>query len=408
MKTDIKKKCRICGGELTQFLSLGKQPIANAFLRKEDLKKPEYKFELAAGFCDSCKMMQLVNTVDKEKLFNEHYAYFSSVSRTMEEHFREYADELTKRFLKEQGELAIEIGCNDGIMLKDFDKNKVRLLGVEPSSNVAEVARQRGFEVITEFFDTKLAKKILNEKGTAKIIYGANVICHIDALHEVAEGVKILLSKKGVFVFEEPYVIDIMEKNAYDQIYDEHVWFFCVSSLKNFFQQHGMTIFDVQRQPTHGGSMRYYVCKKGDYEINKNVKLALEEEEKKGLLKLEIYNNFASNVEKSKKMLVQKLRELKAQGKRICGYAASSKGTVVLNYCNIGTEILEYISDNTPTKQGLFSPGKHIPIVSPDKFHENLPDYALLLAWNYADEIKKKEKQYNIKFIVHIPYARIL
>ncbi|MFH1827833.1 MAG: class I SAM-dependent methyltransferase [Nanoarchaeota archaeon] len=406
-------KCKICERELIPFLNLGKQPIANAFLKKEDLEKEEYFFNLATGFCDSCKMMQLVNTVNKEVMFNENYAYFASISKTMEAHFKEYSNKLTKRFIDDKRingpkELVIEIGCNDGIMLKYFDMDKVNLLGVEPSSNVAEVARREGFEVITKFFDSNLAKHIKTEKGHAKIIYAANVICHIEALHEVAEGITLLLDKRGVFVFEDPYVVDIMEKNAYDQIYDEHVWFFSVSSLKNFFKKYGLVIFDVEKQSTHGGSMRYYVCKEGAYEINENVNKALKEEEEKGILKLETYQQFAKNVEKSREMLINKINELKSQGKKICGYAASSKGTVVLNYCGIGKEILEFISDNTPTKQGLFNPGKHIPIVSPDVFHDNLPDYALLLAWNYADEIKEKEKDTGIKFIIHIPYARIL
>jgi methylation protein EvaC len=401
-------KCKICTEELIDFLDLGQQPIANAFLRSEDLIKEEYFFNLATGFCNSCKMTQLVNTVAKEVMFNENYAYFASISKTMVDHFKIYSEELTRRFIGDEKELVIELGCNDGIMLKHFDKSRVNLLGVEPSSNVAEVAKNNGFEVITKFFDVNLANEIKSQKGKAKIIYAANVVCHIESLHEVAEGVSLLLDDKGVFVFEDPYIVDIMEQNAYDQIYDEHVWFFSVTSLKNFFKRHGLMIFDVQRQSTHGGSMRYYVCKEGAYAIDENVNKALREEEEKGILELETYQQFARNVEKSREMLLSKVKELKSQGKTICGYAASSKGTVVLNYCGIGKEILEFISDNTPTKQGLFSPGKHIPIVSPEELHQNLPDYALLLAWNYADEIKEKEKDTGMKFIVHIPYARIL
>lgn len=402
------EKCKICGDELETFLSLGKQPLANAFLKKEDLGKPEYMHELAAGFCKTCKMVQLVHTVPKEKLFNESYAYFSSVSKTMEDHFKEFSEELSKQFIERDKELIVEIGCNDGIMLKNFDRSKLRVLGVEPSSNVAEVAKKRGLEVIEEFFGSTLAKRIIEEKGKAKIIYGANVIRHIEALQEVAKGVSLLLEEKGIFVFEEVYLTDILEKNAYDQIYDEHVWFFSVTSLKNFFENYGLEIFDIKRQSTHGGSMRYYVCKKGVYPVNKKVIQTLGEEKAKGLLSLEIYKKFAREVEKSKDMLVKKLNELKAQNKRICGYAASAKGTVVLNYCNIGKDLLEYISDNTPTKQGLYSPGKHIPIVSPDVFHKNPPDYALLLAWNYAKEIKEKEKDSGVKFIVYAPYTRII
>ncbi|MBI4980238.1 methyltransferase domain-containing protein [Candidatus Woesearchaeota archaeon] len=408
--------CKICHSALIKILSLGLQPIANAFLKKEELSNPEYFFPLETGFCESCKMVQLIHTVPPEQMFHANYAYFSSVSRTMEEHFLEYSQELIRRFLQNNPqsalqnhrELVLEIGCNDGILLKNFDRTKFKVLGVEPSGNVAEAAQKRGLEVLNEFFNAALAERIKMEKGPAKVICAANVICHIEPIHEVAKGVSLLLDDKGVFVFEEPYVIDILEQNAYDQIYDEHVWFFCVSSLKNLFARYGLEIFDVHRQSTHGGSMRYYVCHRGAYPINEKVTAALAEEKSKGLLELRTYEQFARNVEKSKELLVKMLRELKSQGKRISGYAASSKGTVVLNYCGIGKETLDYISDNTPTKQGLFSPGKHIPIVSPEHFHQDKPDYAVLLAWNYAREISEKEKNSGTQFIVHIPYAKIL
>ena len=403
------KNCLICNDEIIKFLSLGQMPIANAFLKKDDLKKPEFKFELAVGFCEKCSMVQLVNRVDKEVMFNENYAYFSSVSKTMEEHFKEFSAELNGRFLSgKKNPLVVEIGCNDGIMLKNFDNKKIKSLGIEPSMNVAEAARKKGLDVISEFFDESLAKEILKTRGKAKVIYGANVICHIELLHEVAKGVKLLLEKDGVFVFEEPYIIDIIEKNAYDQVYDEHVFYFSVTSLERFFSMHGMEIFEVKRQPTHGGSMRYYVCNKNSHKINDSIYKSLEDEKRKGLDKLETYNKLAKNVEKSRIMLVKMLKEIKSLGKRIVGYGASSKGTIVLNYCNIGKDMIDYITDTTPTKQELYSPGMHIPIVSPEEFYKNIPDYALLLVWNYAEEIKEKEKGKNIKFIVHIPYAKVI
>ncbi|MCK5023168.1 MAG: class I SAM-dependent methyltransferase [Candidatus Aenigmarchaeota archaeon] len=401
-------KCRLCGEEsLKEFITLGMMPIANAFLKKENIENDEYKFELNVGFCENCKMVQLIDTVDKTMMFNDNYAYFSSVSKTMEDHFKKYSDLLTERFL-EDGDLVIEIGCNDGIMLKNFDRGKFNVFGVEPSDNVAEAARNRGLNVITNFFDQKLAEKIVNEKGKAKVIYAANVMCHIEAFHEVVKGVKVLLKDKGVLVFEDPYIIDIIEKNAYDQIYDEHVFYFSLTSLKNFFSQYGMTIFDCERQTTHGGSMRYYVCNDGDYEIKNSVSVAMKNESEKKIYKFPTYENFAENVKKSKKMLVELLNKVKSEGRRITGYAASSKGTIVLNYCGITAKDLEYISDNTPTKIGLYSPGMHIPIVSEKEFHENPPDYAILLAWNYAKEIKEKEKESGVKFIVHIPFARVI
>jgi|TARA_B100001964_G_scaffold109469_2_gene122385 methylation protein EvaC len=384
-------------------------PIANAFLKKDDLKNPEFKFELAVGFCEKCTMVQLIDRVNKRVMFNENYAYFSSVSKTMEEHFKNFSAELNNRFLgNEENLLVVEIGCNDGIMLKNFNQEKIKSLGIEPSKNVADAAREKGLEVINNFFDESLAKEILKTKGNAKVIYAANVICHIESLHELAKGIKLLLKKDGIFVFEEPYIIDIIEKNAYDQIYDEHVFYFSATSLRNFFSMYDMEIFEVYNQSTHGGSMRYYVCNKGSYKITDSVYKCLENEEKNSLDKLETYNQFAKNVEKSKIMLVKLLKEIKSQGKSIVGYGASSKGTIVLNYCNIGNDMIEYITDTTPTKQGLYSPGMHIPIISPEEFYKNTPDYALLMVWNYAKEIKEKEKDKNVKFIVHIPYAKVI
>ncbi len=403
-----KYECRACGSQsLEQFLSLGMMPIANAFLAKNDLNKKEFKFELAVGFCEKCKMVQLISTIDKKVLFNSNYAYFSSVSKTMEEHFKRFADELTKRFLK-NNDIIIEVGCNDGIMLKNFDRGKYKVLGVEPSNNVADAARKRGLDVVSEFFDEKFAKNILKKRGKAKVICAANVMCHIEAFHEVVKGAKILLDRKGVLVFEDPYIVDIIEKNAYDQIYDEHVFYFSVLSLSNLFRQYGMEIFDCQRQTTHGGSMRYYVCSKGDYAVDASVTKAIKEEQERGLEEIATYRKFADNVNRSREMLVELIKKIKSQNKRITGYAASSKGTVVLNYCGITSSEIDYISDNTPTKIGLYSPGTHIPIVSEDVFHKSPPDYALLLAWNYANEIKKKEKNTGVRFIVHIPYARVI
>lgn len=401
------KNCILCDGEVGEFVYLGQQPIANAFLKKEDLGKNEFMFHLGAGICKECKMSQLVETIPKERLFNENYAYFSSVSQTMEKHFKKFSDELISTYLK-AGDLVVEVGSNDGIMLKNFDTNKFKVVGVEPALNVAEVSRKKGLEVISEFFDEKVANRILQEKGKAKVIYAANVINHIEPLPELAKGVVALLDGKGIFVFEDPYLVDIVENNAYDQIYDEHVWFFSVKPLSIFLEKYGLEIFDVKHQPTQGGSMRYYICKKGSYPINNRVSEALENESIKGTYSFESLKKFGKEVEKSKVMLVKKLTELKSEGKRIFGYGASAKGTVVLNYCGIGSDIIEYITDTTPTKQGLYNPGKHIPIVSPKILKEDAPDYALLLVWNYAEEIKEKEKGSGLKFIVHIPYAKEL
>ncbi|MBI2110306.1 class I SAM-dependent methyltransferase [Candidatus Woesearchaeota archaeon] len=406
-------QCHICQGNLIPFLSLGKMPAANGFLKKEDLKKKEYLFHLQTGFCENCKMVQLTELVpynkyivpDKEN--KTHYAFFSSTSKFMEQHFAVFAQDIEKRFLK-KGSQVLEIGSNDGIMLKAFKNHKV--LGIEPSWNTAEVARKIGIETLTEFFAVPLAKQIA-QKRKFKAIVSANVILNIHDLNEVLEGVKILLEEDGVFVFEDPYIMDILAETAYDQIYDEHIYYFSLTSLSNLLAGHDLEIFDAQHQETHGGSMRVYTARKGKYKLTENVKKFLALEKQKGIDTLKPYQEFAKRVERSKKELVTLLTKLKKQGKKIVGYAAASKGTIVLNYCDIGPDIIAYIADSTPEKQGKLSPGKHIPIVAPEVFKKDKADYALLGAWNHAKEIMGKEKEFLARggrFIVHTPKAMIL
>lgn len=413
---DEKKICPICLiKSLREFISFGQMPVANAFLKKEDLEKPEFKYEMKVGFCENCKMVQLTNIVPYEKYIvpdesgKTNYAFFSSTSKAMEEHFAEVAKEIEENFLQENSKV-LEIGSNDGIFLKAFKKNKV--LGIEPSNNVAEIAKKQGIETITEFFSEGMARKIVEERGKFKAIFSANVILNIINLHDLLRGVNYLLDDNGVLIFEDPYIVDILEKTSYDQIYDEHIWYFSLTSLSNLLRLHNLEIFDAKRQEVHGGSMRVYVCKKGERGKTGRLIQYLEEEKKKGIDTINPYLDFAKRVEDSKRELRNLLLDLKSRGKKIVGYAAASKGTIVLNYCDIGKEVLDYISDSTPYKQGLYSPGKHIPIVSPESFHQDKNvDYVLLGAWNHAKEIISKEKEFLArggKFIVHYPRARIL
>ena len=408
--------CKICRAQsLVKFISFGKMPVANAFLKKEDLEKPEFKYDMEVGFCENCKMVQMINIVPYDKYIvpdktgKTNYAFFSSTSKAMEEHFAEVAKEIEERFLNPNSTV-LEIGSNDGIFLKAFKKNRV--LGIEPSMNTAEIAQKQGIETITEFFSEPLAKRIATFRGRVKAIFSANVILNIIDLHDLVRGVNHLLEDDGVLVFEDPYIVDILEKTSYDQIYDEHIWYFSLTSLKNLLEMHGFEIFDGARQEVHGGSMRVYACRNGRRKKTERLSMLLEEERRKNIDKMVPYIDFAKNVEESKAELSKLLRELKSKGEKIVGYAAASKGTIVLNYCDIGKETLDYISDSTPFKQGLYSPGKHIPIVSPEYFHnDKSTDYVLLGAWNHAKEIMGKEQEFikrGGKFIVHYPKARVL
>jgi methylation protein EvaC len=307
-------------------------PIANAFLTPEEFKD-EYFFELQVGFCPTCAMVQLVAQPDREMMFHEHYAFFSSTSARMAEHFKKFAELVTKEYVKSPNPFVVEIGSNDGIMLQNFAKSGIRHLGIEPSANVAQVAIDRGIQTITCFFDEQLAREIVAEHGQADAFLGANVMCHIPYLHSVAAGIAILLKPQGVLVFEDPYLGDIIEKTSYDQIYDEHVFYFSVASVSHLFEQHGLEVIDVQPQSVHGGSMRYVLGHKGMHPVSAAVIEQREREQKLGLNKLETYERFRRSVECSRDELIRLLFEMKHQDKRVVGYAATSKSTTVTNYC---------------------------------------------------------------------------
>lgn len=403
--------CRICGNDAHKVISFGKMPIANGFLNPEEFSK-EYFFELAIAFCSSCKMLQLINQPDPSMMFHENYAFFSSTSKKMAEHFEKMANNYLTNFLPNPKDaFVVELGSNDGIMLRHFAKAKIKHLGIEPSSNVAEVARQNGVNTISEFFGAETARKVEVEYGKADIISAANVMCHIPDLNSVGKGVDILLKDTGIFVFEDPYLGDVIKKISYDQIYDEHVYIFSVQSVTAAFSPYGLEVFHVEPQATHGGSMRYYLCRKGAQAIKESVNNQLRSEDSLGLDKIETYRQFANNCEQSKNDFVKLLKQLKADGKRIVGYAATSKSTTVLNYCSIGPDLIEYICDTTPIKQGKFSPGMHIPVKSYEHFKNDKPDYAVLFAWNHAREIFEKEQDFIAqggKWIVFVPEVKIL
>uniref|UniRef100_A0A7V3J9K0 Class I SAM-dependent methyltransferase n=1 Tax=candidate division CPR3 bacterium TaxID=2268181 RepID=A0A7V3J9K0_UNCC3 len=404
------RKCLICDYPIEPFMSFGKQPIANGFL-SPDQYNSEYFFEMQVASCPRCGMFQLVEQPDREKMFNENYAFFSGTSRMMAVHFQEFASHVVKDYLQGPDPFVVEIGSNDGIMLQYFAERKIRHLGVEPSANVAKVAMSKGINTIIEFFDEKLAQQIVRQYGRADAFLAANVMCHIPYQHSIVSGIKELLKPDGIVMFEDPYLGDVIEKTSYDQIYDEHVFLFSVTSIDYLFNQHGMEVVDVEPQETHGGSMRYIIAHKGARKKTKRVMAQLDKEKVLGLDKPETYERFRKNCERSKADLCDLLKKLKNEKKRIVGYAATSKSTTILNYCGIGPDIMEYICDTTPIKQGKFSPGVHIPIKPYEEFLRSYPDYAFLFAWNHAKEIMAKERLYmekGGKWIVHVPKVEVL
>ena len=386
-------------------------PIANGFLTEQDFEN-EYYFDMDVAFCESCKMVQLVNQPDREQMFNKNYAFFSSTSKFMQKHFKSFYEFLNTNYLKSDDPFVVEMGSNDGIMLKNFKENSIRHLGIEPSDNVAKIAQDQGINTWIEFFDEKVADKIIEKYGQADVFYSANVMCHIPYLHSIAAGIKKLLKPSGVLAFEDPYLGDIIQKTSYDQIYDEHVFFFSVNSVNNVFNPHGLEVIDVQSQHTHGGSMRYILGHTGHYPINDNVNKQLAFEEKLQLNEKKTYNKFKQNVENSKDDLIKLLKQLKQANKKIIGYAATSKSTTILNYCGITPDLIDFITDTTPIKMGKYSPGVHIPVVSYlDHFKKPFPDYVFLFAWNHMEEIMQKEADFNNKngkWITHVPNVKIM
>jgi methylation protein EvaC len=402
--------CLICSQPIQPFISFGRQPIANGFLTAEEFAQ-EYFFDLKVAFCSQCRMVQLTELVDQRKMFHDHYAFFSSTSQRMKQHFAEFARLVRSEYLSDGDPFVVEIGSNDGIMLQHFAAAEVRHLGIEPSGNVADVARSRGIQTVSEFFDERLAQRIIEQHGQADAFLAANVMCHIPYLHSVADGIRTLVKPRGVVMFEDPYLGDVIQKTAYDQIYDEHVFLFSVASIEHLFGQHGMEIIDVIPQTVHGGSMRYVIAHRGARPVSPRVAAQRAVEDELGLSRGDTYDEFRRNCERSRDQLVTLLHRMKREGHRVAGYAATSKSTTVTNYCGITPDLVSYISDTTPIKQGKFSPGVHIPVRPYEEFARDYPDRALLFGWNHADEIMAKEQRFRAEggqWIVYVPKVQVV
>jgi len=392
-------------------MSFGRQPISNGFLTANQIPD-EYFFQMDPAYCENCEMFQLTEQPAPEKMFHKNYAFFSSASRYMQAHFAKFADLVHEQVLKSREDpFVVELGSNDGIMLRNFKARGQRHLGVEPSGNVADVARAGGINTISEFFDRALAERIVAEHGRADAVLSANVMCHIPDLNSVAEGIRHLLKPDGVLMFEDPYLGDMVAKTSYDQIYDEHVFIFSAASVRNAFGRHGLELIGVLPQITHGGSIRYVLAPKGSHPVSPSVEAQIIKEKAQGLNNPTDYLKFKANCENSRSQLMNLLNDLRAKGKRVVGYGATSKSTTVTNYCGITTDHVAWISDTTPIKQGKLSPGAHIPVRPYEEFVKNYPDYALLFAWNHAAEIREKEDAFldsGGKWLYFVPEVKIV
>ena len=347
---------------------------------------------MKVGFNDEYSLFKLLEHPKPEQMFNSKYPFLTSSSTYMIQHFKKFYEYIKKNYLQSLDEKIIEIGCNDGTMLNFFE-NKNSCLGFEPSSNIANIAKDKKLKIISDFFSSEAleANKFINE---TKIIYAANVICHIPDLNNLIKSIDKFLNKKGLFIFEEPYLGSMISKNSDDQIYDEHVYIFSVSSIKKIFKEFNFDLIDVLPQTTHGGSMRYVIARENEYEIKKSVQIYEASENKQNLNNFEGMLNFKNQCNLSKEKIINQLNMYKKDGKIISGYAATSKSTTILNFCGIGKNLINCIYDTTTDKINKFSPGMHIPIIDYKEFNKKYPDIVYLFAWNHKEEIFNKEKKF--------------
>ena len=407
----VLSRCRICGAQtLKKFLSLGPSPLANNFLTTEQLRRREPYFPLDVCVCTTCWLVQLADVVPPETMFAQ-YLYLTGASPPMRLHFAGLAADLVRRFSPPRASLIIDVGSNDGTFLEQAQAHGLRGLGVEPAANVVAVAEARGVETLNAFFNMEVAERIVRDKGPARAVVATNVFAHVHDLDGFTAAVVRLLAEDGVFVIEVPYVVDMLDRLEFDTIYHEHLSYFGVRPLSLLFERFGLQVTHVSRLKVHGGSIRVYVQRSPGPPPSRAVSELVAKETAEGFGTSDTYQRFAQRVQALKDELVGLLRQLKAQGAKIVGYGAPAKGNTLLNFCKIGTEILDYVIDTTPFKHGRYTPGLHLPVLPEARFQSDRPDYALLLAWNYAEEILKKEGVYRAqggKFIMPIPHPAVI
>jgi SAM-dependent methyltransferase len=406
-----RKTCRLCGGKhLVLALELTPTPLANAFVPREEVDKPQPLFPLDVFFCVDCRHVQLLDVVDPSVLF-ENYVYVSGTSTSFIAHFENYVKGVLNQFKPAPGSLVIDIGSNDGTMLRFFQQAGMKVLGVDPARSIADEAKRKGIPTMTAFFNPKLAAEIRAQHGPASIITANNVFAHIDNLEAIVEGIRALIAPDGVFMFEVSYLVDVFQNTLFDTIYHEHLDYHSVKPLVPFFKRLGMELIEAVRVGSHGGSLHGTAqLKNGPHPVGKSVAEAVAIEEKLGLDRAETFHQFGRNINLLKADLGKLLRELKAQGKKIAGFGAPAKATTLMYHFGIGHDLVDFIVDDSPLKQNLFTPGHHVPVVPSSVMYEQKPDYVLILAWNFAGPIMKSHRAYTENgghFIVPIPKLEI-
>ena len=405
-------ECRFCSNLLKHtFVDLGMSPLSNAYLKLDTINKAEKFYPLHAYVCDNCFLVQLEEFETPDHIFSD-YAYFSSYSETWLRHAGNYTELMLKRFSLNANSQVIEIASNDGYLLQYFQKQNIPVLGIEPAANVAKVAEDKGIPSLVKFFGISTAKELVNQGIQADLLLGNNVLAHVPDLNDFVAGMKIVLKPDGILTMEFPHVLQLILQNQFDTIYHEHFSYFSFLTVEKVFATHGLTLFDVEELPTHGGSLRIYgQHNDGKKPISDRISKLKTQEIEAGLEQRSTYLGFGEQVKATKRHLLSFLIDIKNQGKSVVGYGAPAKGNTLLNYCGIRTDLLDYTVDRSPYKQGLFLPGTHIPIYHPDKIIETKPDYLLILPWNIKDEIIEQMshiREWGGQFVVPIPQVEVI
>lgn len=410
----MSKKCRFCGHQLRYtFADLGMSPIANDNLTSEYLNRAEKFYPLHTYVCDRCLLVQLEEFESPEHIFGDgDYAYFSSYSDSWLRHAKAYTELMVERFKFNSGSQVIEIASNDGYLLQYFHQKGIPVLGVEPAANTAKAAAEKGIPTWVKFFGANTAKEMVTEGKSADLLLGNNVLAHVPDVNDFIGGMKIVLKQNGILTMEFPHLLQLMQQNQFDTIYHEHFSYYSFITVEKMFAAHGLTLFDVEEIPTHGGSLRIYGKHSNAVEpaISERVTQLKVKEAAAGLEDIETYLTFGEQVKATKRKLLKFLIEAKSQGKTIAAYGAPAKGNTLLNYCGVGKDFIDYTVDRNPYKQGLFLPGTHIPILHPEKIRETQPDYVLILPWNLKEEIMTQMAyiaEWDGHFVVPIPEVRV-
>ena len=404
--------CRFCGTPLRHtFVDLGMSPLAESWLKPFQLNQMEPFYPLHVYVCERCFLVQLEEFESPEHIFSE-YAYFSSYSETWLQHAKTYVDMATQRFELNERSQVIEIASNDGYLLRNFVARGIKVLGIDPAANVAKVAVEQGIPTLVKFFGEDTARQLVFKGLQADLILGNNVLAHVPELNDFVQGMNILLKPQGSITMEFPHLLQLMAKNEFDTIYHEHFSYLSFTTVETVFAAHGLTLFDVEELPTHGGSLRIYArhAEDSSRDVSQRVRDLKSREETAGLTRLETYLSFTNKVEETKHALLDFLIRVKREGKSVAAYGAPAKGVTLLNYCGVRSDLINYAVDLSPHKQGLYMPGVHIPIFHPEKIKETKPDYVLILPWNIKHEIMRQMediREWGGRFVVPIPEVTI-